>query len=156
VTRPGLWNGKMGWECRPLDLASMQTAAHDLVGEHDFSSFRAAGCQARHPVRRITRLAVSRQDDLIFVDVEANAFLHHMVRNIVGVLLAIGRGERSPQWAAQVLAARDRTQGGVTAPAAGLYLTAVRYPLRFNLPNLARALPFADLFSTNAPVPPGP
>jgi tRNA pseudouridine38-40 synthase len=156
ATRPGLWDKKMGWECRVLDLPVMQTAAEALIGEHDFTSFRAAGCQAHHPVRRITHLEVSQQGDLIFVDIEANAFLHHMVRNIVGVLLEIGRGERSPEWAAEVLAARDRTLAGMTAPASGLYLTRVRYPSRYRLPNLPDAVPFESLVLTSESAPPVP
>ena len=121
-------------EYRPLDHAHMQTAALALVGEHDFSSFRAAGCQARSPRREVYRLAVSRAGECVYIDVEANAFLHHMVRCIAGVLLAIGRGEQANGWAAEVLAARDRTLSGVNAPPGGLYLVQVRYARQFGLP----------------------
>lgn len=127
-TRPGLWHGRVTWECRPLDVGAMAEAARALVGEHDFSSFRARGCQAKHPVRHVTRLEVARRHDLIVLAVDANAFLQHMVRNIAGVLIEIGRGARPVGWAAEVLDARRREQGGVTAPPDGLYLSAVRYP----------------------------
>jgi tRNA pseudouridine38-40 synthase len=121
----------------------MAAAATCLPGEHDFTSFRAQGCQAKSPVRTLYTLTVQRQQDLILIDVEANAFLHHMVRNIVGVLLAVGAGERPVHWVQEVLAARNRALGGVTAPAAGLYLVAVRYPEEFGLPAApALSLPF--------------
>ena len=132
--RAGLWHTRVAWECRPLDVARMQAAAPALLGQHDFSSFRAAGCQSRHPLRTVHHLRVSRQDELVRIDIEANAFLQHMVRNIAGVLLDIGAGERPPGWAAEVLAARDRRQGGVTAPACGLYFLEARYPADFALP----------------------
>ncbi|MEX0730890.1 MAG: tRNA pseudouridine(38-40) synthase TruA [Aquisalimonadaceae bacterium] len=134
VTRPGLLNGRVAWTHRTLDAARMDEAAQVLVGEHDFSAFRAIGCQARHPWREITRISVSRHGPYIHLDVSANAFLHHMVRNIAGVLMAIGAGEQPVDWARQVLDGRDRTLGGVTAPAQGLYLVAVDYPETFELP----------------------
>lgn len=121
-------------ESRPLDEAVMHEAGRALIGEHDFSSFRAAECQARTPVRTIEALDVYRRGDIVAVDVIANAFLHHMVRNIVGVLLDIGAGVNPPSWAADVLAAQDRTRAGVTAPANGLYLIDVRYPVAFGIP----------------------
>ncbi len=132
--RPTFLAWRTTWAYRPLDEARMHRAAQALVGEHDFSSYRAQGCQAKSPVRRIHRLEVSRRGELLFIDVEANAFLHHMVRNIAGVLMAIGSGERPESWAAEVLALRNRTLGGVTAPPSGLYLTAVGYPDTFDLP----------------------
>lgn len=135
--RAALWRQRATWHYRLLDAAQMHTAAQVLVGKHDFSSFRAAECQARHPIREIYRLDVRRQGDFVVLEVEANAFLHHMVRNIAGVLMAIGGGERPVDWAREVLERRDRTQGGVTAPADGLYLLAVRYPERFALPTPA-------------------
>ena len=121
-------------EHRRLDHRVMQSAAQQLVGEHDFTSFRAAGCQAKSPWRVIHRLDVTRSGDCIYIDVEANAFLHHMVRCIAGVLLAIGRGEQPEAWAGEVLQARDRTQSGVNAPPAGLYLTGVAYDPVYRLP----------------------
>ncbi|MFO1371930.1 MAG: tRNA pseudouridine(38-40) synthase TruA [Candidatus Competibacteraceae bacterium] len=132
--RSALWRQRATWCYCPLDVGQMDTAGQMLVGEHDFSSFRAAECQARHPIREIYQLTVQRHGDLVVLEVEANAFLHHMVRNIAGVLMAIGAGEQPLEWAREVLEHRDRTQGGVTAPAEGLYLLAVRYPERFALP----------------------
>ncbi len=110
----------------PLDVPRMQAAAAQLVGEHDFSSFRAAGCDAKHPVRRALRSSVEVRDALLLYEIEATAFLRHMVRNIVGTLVEIGGRQRSPDLHA-LLARRDRTQAGATAPAHGLCLTAVRY-----------------------------
>ncbi len=133
-SRPALLHRRVTWVHRPLDVTRMNAAAQALLGEHDFSSYRALGCQAKSPVREIRRLTLRRQGDFVVMDIEANAFLHHMVRNIVGVLSAIGRGEEEIDWAAEVLARRDRTRGGVTAPADGLYLTRVDYPARFALP----------------------
>ena len=132
--RSALHHRRVAWYCPSLELERMAAAATYLLGEHDFTSFRAQGCQAKSPVRTVDALCVQRQQDLILIDVEANAFLHHMVRNIVGVLLAVGAGERPVHWVQEVLAARNRTLGGVTAPAAGLYLVAVRYPEEFGLP----------------------
>jgi tRNA pseudouridine38-40 synthase len=133
MTRPAVLRDRVCWQHRPLDEGLMQSAARHLLGEHDFSSFRALACQARHPVRTIHRLEVARSGDFIHIDVTANAFLHHMVRNIAGVLMTVGEGEKPVEWTAELLAARDRTVGGVTAPAGGLYLVAVEYPLRFGL-----------------------
>jgi len=124
------------WHHWPLDEARMQEAARCLLGEHDFTSFRAVGCQARSPVREITELSVRREGELVSLEIQANAFLHHMVRNIAGVLMAIGNGEQPVDWAARVLAQRDRSQGGVTAPAQGLCLTGVAYPAEFGLPGM--------------------
>ncbi len=132
--RPALWHGRVTWECRPLDVAAMRTAAAHWLGEHDFSSFRARGCQARHPVRTVTRFEVREADGFIVLSVAANAFLQHMVRNFAGTLLQIGMRRRSPQWAHEVLVARRRECGGMTAPPDGLYLTAVDYPAAFGLP----------------------
>lgn len=132
--RSALWVKRATWHYRPLDAAWMHRAGQALVGRHDFSAFRAAECQARHPIREILELTVQRYGDGVVLEVEANAFLHHMVRNIAGVLLAIGVGDQPVQWAQEVLERRDRTQAGVTAPADGLYLLAVRYPERFGLP----------------------
>ena len=134
TVRPGLLDSKVAWECRPLNEQRMLEAASHLVGEHDFTSYRSQACQAKNPVRTVRRLDICRRGDLIAVDIEANAFLHHMVRNIVGVLTAIGLDKQNPSWAKDVLAARDRTVGGVTAPPEGLYLMEVRYPERFNIP----------------------
>ena len=137
--RPTFLAWRVAWEYRPLDAARMQAAASHLIGEHDFSAYRAIACQAKSPVRNLHELTVSRDRDLIFLDLEANAFLHHMVRNIAGVLMDIGAGKQSPDWAREVLHTRDRTLGGVTAPPHGLYLTGVAYPERFGLPPLSRS-----------------
>lgn len=118
----------------PLNAASMHQAAQVLLGEHDFNSFRATACGARHAVRRLHSTTVTRHDEQIDIVIAGNAFLHHMVRNIVGSLIEIGRGDRPVQWLAEVLAARDRSQAGITAPASGLCLESVDYPAAWGLP----------------------
>lgn len=135
--RPTFLAWRVAWEYRPLDETLMRRAARDLVGEHDFSAYRAVACQAKSPVRSLYELAVSRDRDLVILDLEANAFLHHMVRNIAGVLMDIGAGKQAPGWAREVLESRDRTLGGVTAQPHGLYLTGVGYPAHFDLPPLS-------------------
>lgn len=137
--RPTFLAGRVSWDYRAFDEARMAVAASSLVGEHDFTSYRALACQAKTPVRTLYHLDVTRQDDLLFIDVAANGFLHHMVRNIAGVLMAIGAGEREPAWARQILDMRDRTAGGVTAPPYGLYLMEVHYPDNFAIPALERS-----------------
>jgi tRNA pseudouridine38-40 synthase len=112
----------------------MQKGGDFLVGEHDFSSYRALGCQAKSPVRTVHYLQLSRDGERVQLNIGANAFLHHMVRNIAGVLMAIGRGDQPPQWAKDVLLLKDRRCGGVTAPPEGLYLSAVDYPQHFAIP----------------------
>jgi len=136
AVRPGLLHGRVSWCYRPLDAARMAQAAHYLLGEHDFSAYRALSCQAKHAVRTIRRLEVTRHGELVVLDIVANAFLQHMVRNIAGVLMTIGAGEREPAWAREVLETRDRTLGGVTAPPHGLTLMGVEYPDEFGLPRL--------------------
>lgn len=138
--RPGLHNGRVAWERRPLDAERMHDAAQVLVGEHDFSSFRALGCQAKHAVRELKRIEIQRHGDEVVIDVSANAFLYHMVRNIAGSLNAIGCGERDPGWLASVLEARDRKCAGVTAPAEGLYFMGVDYPDHPELPTRDESL----------------
>ena len=129
-----LSRNRVCWEYAQLDEASMARAAANLLGEHDFTSFRAVACQARSPVRTIYRLEVTRSGNFIYIDIVANAFLHHMVRCVAGVLMAIGRGDRSCDWITELLAAGDRSLAGVTAPAAGLYLVKVEYPEHYNVP----------------------
>ncbi|MBS3786290.1 MAG: tRNA pseudouridine synthase A, partial [Gammaproteobacteria bacterium] len=141
--RPVLYRSRVGWTYKSLAVEPMQQAATALLGEHDFSSFRAAGCQAKHPVRRIHSLSVSAAAPFVHIDIEANAFIHHMVRNIVGTLIPIGAGERSAEWMEEVLAARDRTKAGITAAAAGLYLIGARYPASDELPDLPPPPSFA-------------
>lgn len=131
--RPAVLRGKITWERRPLDVRRMQQAAAGLRGEHDFTSFRALACQAKNPVRTVYELCVSRDIDAVYIDVHANAFLYHMVRNIAGVLTAVGAGERATEWPAELLERRDRAHGGVTAPACGLYLVHASYPKTFGL-----------------------
>lgn len=130
-TRSGLWREREVWIHRPLDVGCMQQAATALVGTHDFSSYRALGCQAKSPVRTVHYLRVRRDGERLFIAIGANAFLHHMVRNIAGVLIAIGSGDRAVDWAGEILELCDRTRGGVTAPPQGLYLSRVDYPAEF-------------------------
>lgn len=132
--RSGLWQRQVTFHYHPLDIARMQAAADFLVGEHDFTSYRALGCQARSPVKHVHFVRLARHGRLIVLDIQADGFLHHMVRNIAGVLMAVGQGKAEPGWAKDVLAAQDRTLGGVTAPPWGLYFIDVRYPERFVLP----------------------
>ena len=132
--RSALAARRVSWVHRPLNELAMAQAASLLTGEHDFSAFRAAECQAKSPIRRLECLTVWREEDLLTIEATANAFLHHMVRNIAGLLIAIGKGEARPEWAAEVLAGRDRRLAAPTAPADGLYLWTVRYPEAFALP----------------------
>lgn len=135
--RPALQFDQLTWERRELDVSSMEQGAQLLVGRHDFSSFRASQCQAKSPVREITHMHLYQRGELLVIEVKANAFLHHMVRNMVGVLLAIGTGEQAPKWVSELLQVKDRRQAGVTAKPHGLYLVAVDYPEHFDLPQLA-------------------
>ncbi len=132
--RSALLRQRSTWERSPLDATRMQSAGENLLGEHDFSSFRAAACQAKGPVRTVVSLEVHRQGSLVFIDIAANAFLQHMVRNVAGVLMEIGMGKREPEWARELLALRDRRLGAVTAPPQGLYLSRVDYPSEYGLP----------------------
>lgn len=132
--RPALGRQYLAWERVPLQAQRMHEAAQALVGEHDFSAFRTAACQARSPVRRVYSVRVWREAETVLIELCANAFLHHMVRNIVGSLLPVGRGEQPVSWIASLLAARDRGQAGPTAPAAGLLFQGPVYPLHFGLP----------------------
>ncbi|HVP32932.1 MAG TPA: tRNA pseudouridine(38-40) synthase TruA [Steroidobacteraceae bacterium] len=134
TARSALSAARAAWVRRPLDAAAMAQAAAQLIGEHDFSAFRSAECQAKSPIRRLTRLAVERHGDWIVIEAVANAFLHHMVRNLAGLLIAVGKGDERPEWARTVLEGRDRTRSAATAPAGGLYLWEVRYPAAFALP----------------------
>jgi len=134
LVRSALYRHRAWWVHEPLDVAAMQQGGDHLLGEHDFSAFRASGCQAATAMREITRLRVERHHDWVTITITANALLQHMVRNITGTLVAIGRGEARPDWVRDVLESRDRTVGGVAAPAHGLTLATVRYPDRFGLP----------------------
>jgi tRNA pseudouridine38-40 synthase len=132
--RPALDARRVAWERVPLDIDAMQSAAQALIGEHDFSAFRTVQCQARSTFRNVREITISRVRDEIAIEIEANAFLHHMVRNIVGSLLPIGRGEQREAWLGELLAGRDRAKAGPTAPAAGLTFLGPRYPAHWNLP----------------------
>ncbi|MDR2875163.1 MAG: tRNA pseudouridine(38-40) synthase TruA [Methylobacillus sp.] len=140
---PALLADKAGWHHAPLDAEAMRVAAKMLLGEHDFSAFRAAQCQAKSPVKTLREAEVTRHGDAILFEFRANAFLHHQVRNMVGALVYIGKGEHPPEWIATLLAQRDRTQAPPTFSASGLYLAGVDYDAAFGLPLCERRL--ADL-----------
>jgi tRNA pseudouridine38-40 synthase len=133
-----LFHDQSAWEFRPLDHANMHQCAQQLLGEHDFSSFRAAGCQAKSTSRYVQKISVSRQGELVMLDIEANAFLYHMVRNIAGSLIAVGAGEMDSDEFAHIFAARDRNLAAPTAPAAGLYFLYASYDDRFKLPTSSK------------------
>lgn len=126
--RHPLWDGRVGWVHQPLDVAAMEVAARELLGEHDFSSFRSSQCQAKSPVRTVQSVDITEQGSKIVVRLTANAFLHHMVRNIMGALVQVGQGRQGVNYISQLLLARDRTLGAPTFSAQGLYLTDVAYP----------------------------
>lgn len=138
TVRPALQRHLLAWERRPLDADAMHRAAQALLGENDFSAFRTVHCQAPHARRELQEISVRREGDVVSVEVQANAFLHHMVRNLVGSLLVVGRGEAPESWIAELLAGRDRTRAGPTAPPGGLVFLGPRYPpetvTRFGLP----------------------
>jgi len=123
-----------GWYHGALDVDAMRAAAHALIGEHDFSAFRAAECQAKTPVRTVHSIDIERRDDEIHFVIRANAFLHHMVRNIIGSLVYIGAGRHPPSWAGELLAGRDRTKAAPTFAPEGLYLERVEYDAKWQLP----------------------
>ncbi len=137
LQRSALHRQRSWWVHQPLDEAPMNEAAQRLVGEHDFSAFRAAGCQAGSAMREITHIEVTRDGDWVTLSISANAFLMHMVRNITGTLAAIGQGEAPVEWITEVLESEDRKVGGVTAPPQGLTLVAVEYPSEFGIPSTA-------------------
>jgi tRNA pseudouridine38-40 synthase len=131
--RPALWRSNITWQYRQLDHRLMHQAAQVLLGENDFTSFRSVECQSNTPMRNVHQLQVDRKGDLVIVDITANAFLHHMVRNIAGVLIAVGSGKYPISWVGEVLSAKDRRLGAETAPAYGLYLVQVSYPQEFSI-----------------------
>jgi tRNA pseudouridine38-40 synthase len=137
--RPSVESGRAGWVFRPLDQAAMEQAAARLLGEHDFTSFRASGCQARSPVKTMRRIAITRRGAYWRFDFEANAFLHHMIRNIMGCLLLVGQGQHQPQWIDTVLAARDRDAAAPTFPPDGLYFLGPVYEDHWGLPDRTAA-----------------
>ncbi|MCK0714092.1 tRNA pseudouridine(38-40) synthase TruA [Chromohalobacter sarecensis] len=133
-SRPVLERANATWCREPLDAERMHAAAQALIGEHDFSSFRAAGCQSKSAHRHVHFIEVRRYGQMIVIDIQANAFLHHMIRNIAGALVAVGRGDHPTSYLGELLALRDRTQGNVTAPGCGLHFVDVYYDERFELP----------------------
>lgn len=134
--RPALLNGQVTHHYTPLDLERMQLAAQKLIGTHNFTSFRAVACQSNQPVRHVSHLTLTRHGQLIVLDIQANGFLHHMVRNIVGALLEIGEGLKPTEWIDHLLIVQDRKEAGVTAPPDGLYFINAYYPEEFSLPDL--------------------
>lgn len=134
LIRPGLLRKSVGWYYRKLNMSSMQCATPYLLGEHDFNAFRGSACQAAHAVRTIHRIDITKQQDFIVFEIQANAFVLHMVRNIVGVLIKIGDGDHPPTWAQDVLQSRDRKCASMTIAPQGLYLVAIDYPAIFQLP----------------------
>ena len=137
--RPANFSTELTWSHQVLDAGLMHKAAQCLVGKHDFTSFRAVGCQSKSPVRTLEFVDVTRYGNILLLDIKGNAFLHHMVRNIAGVLMAVGSGKESVGWCSEVLAARDRTKASVTAPPYGLFLTQVDYPEEFKIPKTSGA-----------------
>ena len=133
-TPPALMRERVAWTHHQLDPALMDAAAQYLMGEQDFSAFRAAGCQANTPNREITAISVSACGPFVILDVTANAFLHHMVRNIAGTLMAVGRGDRPVEWVREVLTGLDRRKAGITAAPGGLYLVDIHYPREYAIP----------------------
>jgi len=134
--RSALQSGKVGWFHTPLDVEKMRVAAQYLLGEHDFSAFRAAECQAKSPIKNLAQIAIQRQGDTIIFDLNANAFLHHMVRNIIGCLVYVGKGKHPPQWMHEVLESRSRKQAAPTFAPDGLYLHRITYDAQWGLPQV--------------------
>ena len=133
-TRSGLFGDRVCWSRYTLDHECMHEAAQSLIGEQDFSSFRAAACQSVSPMRNVMSISVERHGAFLAIDIQANAFVHHMVRNIAGALMAVGSQQRPVEWIAELVAVQDRTQAGVTASAHGLYFMAVDYPAKYVFP----------------------
>ncbi len=141
--RSPLWIGKAGWLFRPLDIEPMRAAANYLIGTHDFSAFRSAECQARTPVKSMYDIRIERQGDLLVFTLRASAFLHHMVRNIMGSLALVGNGNKEPEWLKAVLEGRDRTRAAPTFMPDGLYLARIEYDAKWRLPQeVTSAMPW--------------
>ncbi len=136
AVRPAIQAGKVGWYHASLDLKLMQTAAQCLLGTHDFSAFRASQCQAKSPIKTLHQLDIRREGDGMIFEVSADAFLHHMVRNIVGCLVYVGKGKYPPEWLAEVLTSRDRKLAAPTFSPDGLYLRHIQYDAKWGLPQM--------------------
>jgi tRNA pseudouridine38-40 synthase len=149
--RPGLYQGNIGWFHQTLDIESMQAAAQMLLGEHDFSAFRAAECQAKSPVRTLTKLEIIRLGDTIAFELRANAFLHHMVRNIIGCLIYVGKRKYPPEWIGELLESGKRSDAAPTFSAAGLYLAGITYDAKWKLPSFVEPPLAAVLPRTSRP-----
>ena len=134
--RSAVHAGKAGWYHLPLDIDAMRKASRHLLGEHDFSAFRAAECQAKSPVKHMYDIDISKQGDMLVFDVSANAFLHHMVRNLVGCLIYVGKGKHPPEWIAEILQGRERRLAAPTFAPDGLYLRRIRYDAAWGLPQI--------------------
>jgi tRNA pseudouridine38-40 synthase len=134
LVHSAILSGAVTWHRKSLDVSTMHTAAQALLGKKDFSAFRAASCQSNSPVRDVQAVSVRRRGDLVALDIQANAFLHHMVRNIAGALMMVGEGRQPVSWVEELLVGKDRTVAADTAAASGLYLIDVRYPDSFGLP----------------------
>jgi tRNA pseudouridine38-40 synthase len=141
--RPALLTSYTGWVHNGLDIEKMQVAASSLIGEHDFSAFRAAECQAKSPVKTMKQITISRQGNFVVFDFEANAFLHHMVRNMVGSLVYVGKGKHEPVWMKEILEKGDRSLAAPTFAAEGLYLSSIVYGEKWLLPSEGRLAGFA-------------
>ena len=145
AVRPAIHASKVGWFHTPLDLALMQDAAQYLVGEHDFSAFRAAQCQAKSPVKHLHQLDIRRQGEMLIFDVSADAFLHHMVRNMVGCLVYVGKRKYPPAWLSEVLAGRERSLAAPTFAPDGLYLRRIKYETKWGLPQTESDAGFGEI-----------
>jgi tRNA pseudouridine38-40 synthase len=141
--RPAIGVSYLTWCRELLDEKLMHEAARVLLGKHDFSAFRSAGCSAQHATREVSDISVTRQGDMVILDITANAFLYHMVRNIVGSLIAVGQGEKTVSWFSEVFEGQDRKLAGVTAEAQGLCFMSVRYDPKYKLPEREEPFPFA-------------
>jgi tRNA pseudouridine38-40 synthase len=149
--RPALLAGKVGWFHLPLDAAAMHAAAAQLLGTHDYSSFRSSECQAKTPVKTVTELSVVRHGDYLLLDIRADGFLHHMVRNIVGALVFVGKGARPVAWLGELLRAQDRSAAPPMFMADGLYLTGIEYGPEWPLPDGGRIIAYPPLAAAFEP-----
>ena len=144
-TRSALHAGRTGWFHAPLDVAAMRAAAQFLIGEHDFSAFRSSECQAKSPVKHLHRLDIRREDEMLVFDLGADAFLHHMVRNIVGCLVYVGKGKHPPQWMKDILESRNRCRAAPTFAPDGLYLRRIQYEAKWGLPQMENETMLGEL-----------